>query len=91
MKENTKKNELLNKWFEFRSEEFETNISAEDRKYMFSFQDILDEFLKTLPEDKQEWAIKFIDEYDDKYCKCYIYWTKIFRRKKAITIKNNTV
>lgn len=76
MKENINKNKLLNKWFEFRLEEIETYLSEEDRKYIFSFQDIIDELLKIVPYDKQDWIIKLIDEYDDKYCECYIYWTK---------------
>lgn len=76
MKKNTNKNALLDKWFELRSEEIEANISKEDKKYMFSFQDLLDEILKIVPEDKKDLTTKLIDRYDDKYCECYIYWTR---------------
>lgn len=73
---NDNKNELIDKWFEFRSEEIETLITDEDRDNMFSFQYALDEILKFIPADKKEWAIKEFHEYDNKCCDAYNYWIK---------------
>lgn len=60
------KNNIMDKWFEFREEEIETIICDEDRDNMFSFQDALDVILKFVPNDKKDDIIKIIDEYDDK-------------------------
>lgn len=70
------KNELMDKWFEFRSEDIETIICDEDRDNMFSFQDALDVILKFVLDDKKYDVRKLIDEYDEKYCVTYNYWVK---------------
>lgn len=67
---------VMEKWFDLRSEELETNLDEKDRENMFSFDAFLDDILSIIPEDKKDWVIELFDDYEDRHCVVHNYWTE---------------
>ena len=65
---------LIEKWFDFRSDEIETNLNEDDMEFMFCFDDLLEEILNCTPSEKKDYLIELFEDYEDRYCSCSSYW-----------------
>lgn len=67
---------VLNKWFEYREEELETNLSQEDKKYAYYFEKHRNAILNCVNKEVSELINSELDKLQEDVVKSLMYFNR---------------
>ncbi len=76
-----KEKNVLEKWFEFREEELETELSEEDKNHIYDFEKCINTILNYIDNETHQYAKKKLDKLEEEILDSFYY----FNRKYYIT------
>lgn len=78
---------LLDKWFQFREEELESNLNEEDKKYSYCFDEHRNNILNCIGEERQNLVNNELDKLERQAMNSMDY----FNKKYYITGFNDAI